>query len=165
MLHSFLLGVFITFFYDLFRVFRRVVRHGIFWISLEDLVFWVMASVGIFYLLYYENNGAFRWFAVFGAGAGMVLYKKTLSEPLVKWTAKGINRVFRLLGRLLWKLAAPIRFLLKKCRLWSGRAVRRCRREIRIWRRAINYRLTAWRKVFKIKVYQFRSKLKKAKEN
>ena len=70
MLHSFLLGAFITFCYDLFRILRRIIPHGIFWISLEDLVFWVMATGGIFYLLYYENNGMFRWFAVIGAGAG-----------------------------------------------------------------------------------------------
>ena len=99
LLHSFLLGVFITFFYDLFRVFRRVVRHGIFWISLEDLVFWVMASVGIFYLLYYENNGAFRWFAVFGAGAGMVLYKKTLQASLFRSVRISLEQR----GRFLWQ--------------------------------------------------------------
>ena len=48
MLHSFLLGAFITFCYDLFRILRRIIPHGIFWISLEDLVFWVMVTGGIF---------------------------------------------------------------------------------------------------------------------
>lgn len=54
MLHSFLLGVIITFIYDLFRIFRRIIPHGWFLLSLEDLVFWVLATAGIFYMLYYE---------------------------------------------------------------------------------------------------------------
>ena len=83
MLHSFLLGVIITFIYDLFRIFRRIIPHGWFLLSLEDLVFWVLATAGIFYMLYYENNGMFRWFSVIGAGTGMFLYKKTLSAALV----------------------------------------------------------------------------------
>ena len=51
-LHSFLLGVIITFIYDLFRIFRRIIPHGWFLLSLEDLVFWVLATAGIFYMLY-----------------------------------------------------------------------------------------------------------------
>ncbi len=36
-LHSFLLGVVITFIYDLFRIVRRIIPHGWFLLSLEDL--------------------------------------------------------------------------------------------------------------------------------
>ena len=79
MLHSFLLGVIITFIYDLFRIFRRIIPHGWFLLSLEDLVFWVLATAGIFYMLYYENNGMFRWFSVIGAGTGMFLYKNNVT--------------------------------------------------------------------------------------
>ena len=94
MLHSFLLGAFITFCYDLFRILRRIIPHGIFWISLEDLVFWVMATGGIFYLLYYENNGMFRWFAVIGAGAGMLLYKKGVCQKRGKWVESLCDSTF-----------------------------------------------------------------------
>ena len=158
LLHSFLLGVCITFIYDLFRIFRRIVPHGGFWISLEDLFFWILAAIGIFSLLYYENNGAFLWFAVLGAGTGMLIYKKTLSDPFVKGMAKAVNALLALIGRILWRMSAPIRFLLKKCRILAGRAARKGRRSLRIWRRGINSRLTVWRKAF-------RMKLKKAKEN
>ena len=72
MLHSFLLGAGIAFGYDLFRILRRVIPHGILWISLEDLLFWLLTAGSIFSLLYYENNGMFRWIAVFSAGAGML---------------------------------------------------------------------------------------------
>lgn len=58
-LHSFLLGVIITFIYDLFRIVRRIIPHGWFLLSLEDLAFWILATAGIFYMLYYENSGMF----------------------------------------------------------------------------------------------------------
>ena len=46
MLHSFLLGVIITFIYDLFRILRRIIPHGWFLLSLEDLAFWILATAG-----------------------------------------------------------------------------------------------------------------------
>ena len=132
MLHSFLLGAFITFCYELFRILRRIIPHGIFWISLEDLVFWVMATGGIFYLLYYENNGMFRWFAVIGAGAGMLLYKKTLSAGFVRLVSGAVNGTLRFLGKMLWKLTAPFRAMLRWSRKLAGRAARRAAVALRV---------------------------------
>ena len=39
----------------------------------------MLATAGIFYMLYYENNGMFRWFSVIGAGTGMFLYKNNVT--------------------------------------------------------------------------------------
>ena len=39
LLHSFLLGIAITFAYDGFLVLRRLVSHSLFLISLEDMIF------------------------------------------------------------------------------------------------------------------------------
>ena len=151
MLHSFLLGAGITLFYDLFRILRRVIPHRTLLLSLEDLIFWVLATAGIFYLLYYENNGMFRWFAVIGAGLGMLLYKKTFSGLLVDFFSFAINAVLSFLAGLAWKLLSPLRFLLHKGRLLAGRAVRRCARRLRAGRRRINSRLTACRKAYRMK--------------
>lgn len=152
MLHSFLLGVIITFIYDLFRIFRRIIPHGWFLLSLEDLVFWVLATAGIFYMLYYENNGMFRWFSVIGAGTGMFLYKKTLSTVLVNFVSGTINKLIALIGKILWKLSAPVRFLWHRMKVLAGRGARRAAREARIRRRQIKYRLTAWKKVIKMRL-------------
>ena len=152
MLHSFLLGVIITFIYDLFRIFRRIIPHGWFLLSLEDLVFWVLATAGIFYMLYYENNGMFRWFSVIGTGTGMFLYKKTLSTVLVNFVSGTINKLIALIGKILWKLSAPVRFLWRRMKVLAGRGARRAAREARIRRRQIKYRLTAWKKVIKMRL-------------
>ena len=149
MLHSFLLGVIITFIYDLFRIFRRIIPHGWFLLSLEDLVFWVLATAGIFYMLYYENNGMFRWFSVIGAGTGMFLYKKTLSAALVNLVSGAVNKLF------LWR----------KMKVLAGRCARRAAREARIRRRQIKYRLTAWEKVIKMRLCKRREKRQSKRQN
>lgn len=70
LLHSFLMGILITFVYDGFIIMRRLIRHNLFLISVEDLIFWIACAIGVFYMLYEENNGILRWFAVFGAALG-----------------------------------------------------------------------------------------------
>lgn len=103
------LGAAITFLYDILRIFRRVIRHGSLLLSLEDLLFWTGCAVGIFYLLYQENNGTLRWFAVMGATVGMLVYKASISRFFVNHTSKGLLKVkklfapFRKLGKFLKK--------------------------------------------------------------
>ena len=45
LLHSFLLGVGITFLYDILRILRRVFAHSTSMVSLEDLAFWIYLSL------------------------------------------------------------------------------------------------------------------------
>ena len=85
LLHAFLMGIYITLVYDGLRILRRVIPHRAWAVSLEDLIFWIFCAVQVFGLLYREGNGSLRWFAVLGAGAGMLLYRKTFSPLLVKY--------------------------------------------------------------------------------
>ena len=111
LLRSMLLGVMITFLYDVIRIFRRVVRHGAFFVSLEDLFYWIFVSVSIFYLLYRENNGILRWFVVMGAAAGMFLYKVTLSRPFVRCSAWGIGKILGFFYKIFRFLTKPVRIM------------------------------------------------------
>ncbi|MDR2889325.1 MAG: spore cortex biosynthesis protein YabQ [Lachnospiraceae bacterium] len=106
-LHSFIMGVIITFGYDWFIILRRLIRHNTVMVSLEDLIFWIACALGVFYMLYRENNGILRWFAVLGAAVGMWIYKRTVSIPFVTVVAKIISKVTSLLFR-------PIAFAIKK---------------------------------------------------
>lgn len=114
LLHSFLLGIVITFVYDGFLILRRLIRHSIFLISFEDMIFWIACAIGVFYMLYEENNGILRWFAVFGATLGMIAYKKSVSPLLINLFSAIIERIFRMifcLFKFLWK---PVRFFGRK---------------------------------------------------
>ena len=54
--HSFLTGIIMAVFYDGLLIIRRVIRHGQFWISLEDFFFWLICAWGVFlFLVFYDG--------------------------------------------------------------------------------------------------------------
>ncbi len=114
LLYSLGMGVFITFVYDLFRIWRRVCAHNRFFVSFEDLLFWIFCAISVFYMMHTQSNGTLRWFAVLGALVGMFLYKKTVSPFFVKWVSAGLGFVFRMIGRVLGVIGRPFRFVAKK---------------------------------------------------
>lgn len=105
--HSFLLGVIITFIYDGFIILRKLIKHAMWVISLEDLIFWIVCAIGVFYTLCEENNGILRWFAIVGAALGMFAYKKTISPIVVNLMAKFFSFILGIVFQ-------PLRFLLQK---------------------------------------------------
>ena len=113
-LHSFMMGIVITFMYDGFLILRRLIKHSDILVSLEDMVFWIACAIGVFYMLYEENNGILRWFAVFGAALGMNVNKKSLSALVIRSVSMLIERTFHILFRILRLFLYPFRFLLRK---------------------------------------------------
>lgn len=126
--HSFLMGIAITFVYDGFLVLRRVIRHNLLLISLEDMVFWIACAIAVFYMLCEENNGVLRWFAVFGAALGMIVYKESVSNLFVNLLSKILTGFFCLWMKLFGFLLRPVRFLGKKLRCFLGRFLRKGKR-------------------------------------
>lgn len=115
--HSFLMGIAITFVYDGFIILRRLIRHNMFLVSLEDMVFWIACAIGVFYMLYEENNGILRWFAVLGAALGMIAYKKSVSGLIVNIVSTAIERIVHIFFCVVRFVLKPVRFLVGKvCR-------------------------------------------------
>lgn len=112
--HSVWLGVMITFVYDWFLILRRLVKHNMLLISLEDFCFWVICAFSVFAMLYRENNGMLRWFAVGGAFLGMLLYKKTISAFFVGKVSGVLQKLLQMMGRILRFLIKPVSFAAEK---------------------------------------------------
>lgn len=85
-------GMVITLVYDEIRIFRRIIAHGNFWIGVEDFLFWIWTSLWIFSVLYRENDGSFRMYTILAMVSGMLLYHKTVSEPLVNFFGKKLKK-------------------------------------------------------------------------
>lgn len=77
--------------YDLIRIIRRVVPHGVIAIALEDVLYWAGTALLVFQLLYRENDGAVRGYALFAVAAGMLIYHRTVSGWLVEHIAGILN--------------------------------------------------------------------------
>ena len=150
LLHALLMGIFITFVYDLLRIFRRVVPHGGFLVSLEDLGFWIYCAAEVFLMMYHESDGNLRWFAVIGALVGMVLYKKLISRQFVKYVSLWLSKVFQILGKALKILLKPFRMAGAKGKALAGAAGGKFHRLLRSIKRRLKIRLTFFLKILKM---------------
>ena len=77
---SVLVGMGLFLLYDIFRIFRRIVPHGAIWIGVEDFCYWLLCTAAVFLMLYQENDGMIRGFAIGGVIFGMILYFFLLSR-------------------------------------------------------------------------------------
>lgn len=128
LIHSFFMGVIITVAYDGFLILRKLIKHTMLLISLEDMLFWIACAISVFYMLNEENNGILRWFAVAGAALGMIIYKKSLSPVIIGILSNVLAWIFHFLFQVLGLLLKPLVFAEKKLHVmlhFSGRKLRK----------------------------------------
>ncbi|NLO10571.1 MAG: hypothetical protein GX129_12010 [Clostridiales bacterium] len=92
---SILWGALVLLAYDHLRIIRRIIRHNVVAVAIQDLIFWVIASVFIFAMIYVKNNGTIRGFSVMGMVIGMVAYHYILSDWIVKLISSLILLILR----------------------------------------------------------------------
>lgn len=107
-IYSVATGIMLALFYDVIRLWRRIVKHKRWQRDIEDFFYWVICFFVSFYLLYYGNNGVIRYFAVMGAGIGMGLYFATFGRFLMCW-----------IYRLLCCLIAPFSAIKNQLTMWK----------------------------------------------
>ena len=144
--HAISLGALITFGYDWIRVIRKVIPHNVFFLSLEDLIFWIICSIRIFLMLYEENNGTLRWFAVIGAMIGMFFYKLCIGRFFVKYVSILLKKIIQIIGKLLYIARKPIKKLGRKSSIFK----RKVRHVWIIGWKILKNRLTSLIKMVKI---------------
>lgn len=89
---AFLDGIMIVLAYNAIRIFRRIIVHNVFWVSLEDILFWILAAIYIFTEMVRVCSGSIRWYFVLGiflgavsiCVAGQKLLKKYIDKPKKK---------------------------------------------------------------------------------
>lgn len=112
---SILWGALVLLAYDLLRVLRRIIRHRNLLVTIQDLLFWIIASVFIFTMIYVNNDGIIRGFSVMGMVIGMILYHYILSDAVVMILSRGILLLLRPFAIVLKYLRMGINYLIKKC--------------------------------------------------
>lgn len=111
---SVLWGVILLILYDLLRIFRRVIIHNGFFIAFEDLIYWVVSSLLIFHMMYQQNNGIIRGFAILAMLLGMILYHSVFSELFVYTISTLLNQIINLIGKLITLILKPFCFIFRK---------------------------------------------------
>lgn len=62
------------------RIFRRILKHNLFWVSVEDAIFWIAVGFYLFFKIYQTSNGTIRWYFVLGVLAGGILTHHIISK-------------------------------------------------------------------------------------
>lgn len=96
---SFLMGMALLLVYDQIRIFRRLIPHGTVWVGIEDILFWVASAVILFAMLYRENSGYIRGFAIGGVVVGMLMYNLLLSRLVVRVSVFILKKILFLVSR------------------------------------------------------------------
>lgn len=96
---AFLSGAGLSLVYDMIRVIRRIVPHGIILVSIEDLVYWVAAGGWLFLKACQVNNGIIRGYMLLGIGAGAlaygILFGRWFMRIATKWILVAKKRLKR----------------------------------------------------------------------
>lgn len=92
---SFLWGVLLMFIYDFILAFRYKVRHR--WPArlAEDLLFWAVAALFVFQMIFALNYGILRNFFVISFIGGMFLYRKLAQKHVVRAVIAIFHAIFR----------------------------------------------------------------------
>lgn len=118
----FFMGILLMALYDVLRIFRRVVRHNMIAVSLEDMIFWVICMAVVFELLRVMNHGIYRYSVALMGGAGMALYHLFLGRYAVPFFARLLNKIKRLIKKYGSILTEPVKkAIVKICRHFRRR--------------------------------------------
>ena len=80
---TFLAGVFLAVCYDVLRIIRKIIVHTSFWIGIEDIFYWCFTGIYLFFVIYTENNGVIRSYALLAVGTGALVYHAGLGKVLL----------------------------------------------------------------------------------
>ena len=145
-LHSVLVGLVITFAYDWILICRRLLKHGRILMSVEDLIYWFVCGISVFYMLYRENSGVLRWFAVMGAALGMFFYKIIFKNHFVNIMSTYIHKIMWFMFRVIQIVLKPIKCLFSAVR----RFVRFLLRKFKKVKEFVKKRLTVFIKTLRM---------------
>lgn len=84
-LHAIITGIVVYLIYTAVRLFRRIVKHNLFWISVEDLIYWISIGFYVFLQIYQTSFGNIRWYFVLGVSLGGLVTHRVISIILRKY--------------------------------------------------------------------------------
>ena len=105
---SVLVGAGLFLLYDVLRIFRRVISHGSLWISVEDFFYWLICTAVVFVMLYRQNDGMVRGFALLGLVLGMVVYYVFLSRYIIRLNVFILKKILGYLRMVFGFLFGPL---------------------------------------------------------
>lgn len=119
---SCLLGVGLGALYDVFRILRLAFWHGKIIISIQDIVFFVLAAISSFLFMLFRCEGQLRFYVLLGELLGFVVYYFTvgflvirMSKCIINWVKKILFFLYKIFIRPFVKLFV---FIFRKIKMF-----------------------------------------------
>lgn len=87
-IQAMLAGNLVCLVYYSLRVLRRIIRHNLFAISVEDIIFWIWTGIHLFIQIYKASDGSIRWYFVVGVFLGGIITYWLIEKVIKKYVAK-----------------------------------------------------------------------------
>lgn len=129
---SILLGMGLFFLYDILRIFRRIVPHGNIWIGVEDFIYWLICTGAVFVMLYQENDGMVRGFALGGVIVGMLLYFAIFSRYVIRINVLVLRSILKVGKKIIVFLFGPFYKLARKILVFIRKQLKKFFRAVKI---------------------------------
>lgn len=110
---SIMLGIIMSFVYDIIRVFRKVITRGTVIVAIEDIVVMFVAAIITFNMIYKNNNGIIRSYIIIGILLGITLYLVSISRFIVNIPSKYIRMVLQKLLKAFKMITSKIKIEVK----------------------------------------------------
>lgn len=68
--------------YEVVRLLRFLFRHNTIVKWVEDILYWGIAAVPVFYMFFYFNDGDIRWYGILMIICGAYIYYVGISRPV-----------------------------------------------------------------------------------
>ena len=107
LLISVALGEGLIILYDIFRIFRQVIPHGVIWTAIEDVCYWVVCG-----MVFRTNDGLVRGFSIGGILLGMLFYNHFVSPFFVKYLSLFFRKIMVILKKGLKKIVQAVKIVL-----------------------------------------------------
>lgn len=73
-LTALLTGMIVGCAYMCIRKLRRVIRHSLTAVAVEDGLYWICTAIYIFVQIYLTSSGSIRWYFVIGTALGLLVF-------------------------------------------------------------------------------------------
>lgn len=92
--HAVVSGMVVYGAYTIIRMVRRIVKHNLIWVSIEDFLFWVGTSFYLFIQIYNTSDGRVRWYLILGVVEGMILlsFVLFLAKKMCRKIQKSVDK-------------------------------------------------------------------------
>jgi spore cortex biosynthesis protein YabQ len=110
-LTSLSIGVVIGLFFDLYRISRGFIRPQWWLTQVGDIVFWLIATMIAFFILFKGNWGEVRPYVFISVAIGFYIYTKVISKRFQKVTLQIIRFIQKTINLLIRMVLFPIRLL------------------------------------------------------